>query len=161
MIGSLIANEAFNRYKYHKMNGVLDSKPVISIVLEEAPRVLGKDVLEAGPNIFSTIAREGRKFKVGIVAITQLPSLIPREILANINTKIILGIEMKPERQAIIESAAQDLSEDDRTIASLDIGDALITSNFARFVTPIRIPNFEENIKNKSKETVTEFSELK
>ena len=68
---------------------------------------------------------------------------------------------MKPERQAIIESAAQDLSEDDRTIASLDIGDALITSNFARFVTPIRIPNFEENIKNKSKETVTEFSELK
>ena len=161
LIGSLIANEAFNRYKYHKMNGNLDSKPVISIVLEEAPRVLGKDVLEAGPNIFSTIAREGRKFKVGIVAITQLPSLIPREILANINTKIILGIEMKPERQAIIESAAQDLSEDDRTIASLDIGDALVTSNFARFVTPIKIPNFEDNSKSKIKDIPSEFSELK
>ena len=143
--------------------GVLQNKPVISIVLEEAPRVLGKEVLESGPNIFSTIAREGRKFKVGLTAITQLPSLIPREILANMNTKIILGIEMKPERQAIIESASQDLSDDDRTIASLDIGEALITSNFARFVTPISIPNFEDVVKKTLKnkeETIMEFGEL-
>ena len=162
LIGSLIANEVFNKYKYYKMNGVLQNKPVISIVLEEAPRVLGKEVLESGPNIFSTIAREGRKFKVGLTAITQLPSLIPREILANMNTKIILGIEMKPERQAIIESASQDLSDDDRTIASLDIGEALITSNFARFVTPISIPNFEDVVKKtlKKDEEVMEFSEL-
>ena len=163
LIGSLIANEIFNKYKYYKMNGILNSKPVISVVLEEAPRVLGKEVLEAGPNIFSTIAREGRKFKVGLTAITQLPSLIPREILANMNTKIILGTEMKPERQAIIESASQDLSDDDRTIASLDIGEALITSNFARFVTPISIPYFEDVVKNtisKKEEANNEFSEL-
>ena len=162
LIGSLIANEIFNKYKNYKMNGNLNNKPVISIVLEEAPRVLGKEVLESGHNIFSTIAREGRKFKVGLTAITQLPSLIPREILANMNTKIILGIEMKPERQAIIESAAQDLSNDDRTIASLDIGEALITSNFARFVMPISIPNFDDVVKNtaKKEEAVMEFSEL-
>lgn len=162
LIGSLIANEIFNKYRNYKMNGILHNKPVISIVLEEAPRVLGKEVLEAGPNIFSTIAREGRKFKVGLTAITQLPSLIPREILANMNTKIVLGIEMKPERQAIIESASQDLSDDDRTIASLDIGEALITSNFAKFVTPISIPYFEDVVKNtlRGKEEVVEFSEL-
>ncbi|HLG24421.1 MAG TPA: ATP-binding protein [Candidatus Nanoarchaeia archaeon] len=164
LIGSLIANEIFKRYKYHKMNGSLDSKPVISIVLEEAPRVLGKEVLEAGPNIFSTIAREGRKFKIGLCAITQLPSLIPREILANMNTKIILGIEMKPERQAIIESASQDLSEDDRTIASLDIGEALITSNFIKFQTPITVPDFKltvENSRIKPDNFENDFSELK
>ncbi len=69
---------------------------------------------------------------------------------------------MKPERQAIIESASQDLSEDERTIASLDIGEALITSNFAKFVTPISIPNFDDVVKNTSKkeEAVMEFSEL-
>ncbi len=164
LIGSLIANEIFNRHRNYKMSGSLNNKPVISIVLEEAPRVLGKEILESGPNIFSTIAREGRKFKVGIMAITQLPSLIPREILANINTKIILGIEMKPERQAIIESASQDLSDDDRTIASLDVGEALVTSNFAKFVTPIGIPDFEElvkkTLKDKKEEAVNEFGEM-
>ena len=121
----------------------MEYKPVISILLEEAPRVLGKEVLEKGPNIFSTIAREGRKFKIGLTAITQLPSLIPRQILANMNTKIILGIEMQPERQAIIESASQDLSSDSRSIAALDKGEAIITSNFTRFALPVKIPLFE------------------
>ena len=126
------------------MEGTLRDKPVISIVLEEAPRVLGKDVLERGTNIFSTIAREGRKFKIGLLAITQLPSLIPRDILANMNTKIILGIEMQQERQAIIESASQDLSDHNRSIASLDKGEAILTSNFAKFPIPLAIPFFEE-----------------
>ncbi len=162
LIGSLVSNSIFSKYKYYKMKGELDSKPVVSIVLEEAPRVLGKEVLEAGSNIFSTIAREGRKFKVGLTAITQLPSLIPRQILANMNTKIILGVEMKPERQAIIDSAAQDLSNDDRTIASLDVGEALVTSNFLKFVTPIKIPFFEDVVKNskKSEQVKLEVSEL-
>lgn len=147
LIGSLVATEVLHRYKRYKIQGSLGVKPVVSIILEEAPRVLGKEVLEKGQNIFSTIAREGRKFKIGLAAITQLPSLIPRQILANMNTKIILGVEMAAERQAIIESAAQDLSTDNRNIASLDKGEALITSNFARFATPIKIPLFEDYAK--------------
>ncbi|MBN1503051.1 ATP-binding protein [Candidatus Woesearchaeota archaeon] len=164
LIGSLVTSEIFYRYKNYKSKGVLDDKPTISIFLEEAPRVLGKEVLEKGPNIFSTIAREGRKFKVGLTAITQLPSLIPREILANINTKIILGIEMNAERQAIIESAAQDLSSDSRAIASLDKGEAIITSNFTRFAIPVKIPLFSEYVKKdlkKEKEVQTDFSGIK
>jgi len=144
LVGSLITTELFNRYKNYKMIDTLANKPVISIVLEEAPRVLGKDILEKGSNIFSTIAREGRKFKVGLIAITQLPSLIPRDILANINTKIILGTEMIQERQAIIDSASQDLSNDSRNIASLDKGECIISSNFAKFPIPVKVPFFEE-----------------
>lgn len=152
LIGSLIANEIFNRYKRFKSLGI--KKPVVSIVLEEAPRVIGKDILEKGPNIFSTIAREGRKFNVGLFAITQLPSLIPKEILANMNTKIILGTEMKGERTAIIESASQDLSDDDRNIASLDVGEAIVSSNFFKFAVPIKIPMFGVDILKKKEETV-------
>ncbi len=144
LVGSMLTSEVFRRYKRYKREGQLGQKPVVSIVLEEAPRVLGKEILERGSNVFSSIAREGRKFKIGLTAITQLPSSIPRDILANMNTKIILGIEMAQERKAIIESAAQDLSEDNRTIASLDVGEALITSNFTRFATPTRIPLFED-----------------
>jgi hypothetical protein len=160
LVGSLIVTEMFNRYKNYKMQGNLNDKPAISIVLEEAPRVLGKDVLEKGSNIFSTIAREGRKFRVGLIAITQLPSLIPRDILANINTKIILGTEMVQERQAIIDSASQDLSSDSRNIASLDKGECIISSNFAKFAIPVKVPFFDEFVKkdlekvNNSKEYV-------
>ncbi len=159
MVGAMIATEAFNLHKYYLKNGMLQEKPVISIVLEEAPRVLGKKVLERGSNIFESIAREGRKFKIGLVAITQLPSEIPKNILANMNTKIILGIEMGTERQAVIDSSAQDLSKDNRNIASLDKGEALITSIFTRFAVPIKIPYFPNFVKEqKAKELETNNS---
>ena len=162
LIGSLAATDMFARYRHYKSKGMLKDKPVVSIVLEEAPRVLGKEVLEKGSNIFSAIAREGRKFKIGLYAITQLPSLIPRQILANMNTKIILGIEMLPERQAIIESASQDLSTDSRNIASLDKGEAIITSNFSRFAIPVKIPLFKDiAVKTEKEKVLKEFNGIK
>ncbi len=147
LIGSIISRGILHRYHAYKAEGKLEQKPVVSIVIEEAPRVLGAEVLAArGDNVYSTIAREGRKFKVGLIAITQLVSLIPRTILANMNTKIILGNELAIERRAIMESAAQDLSTDDRTIASLDRGEAIVSSNFTRFAVPIQIPLFDRYI---------------
>lgn len=152
LIGSIVVSELFYKYQRYKSEGKLDEKPVVSIVIEEAPRVLGTDVLETlGENIYSTVAREGRKFKVGLVAITQLISMIPRQVLANMNTKIILGNEMAVERHAIIDSAAQDLSEDDRTIASLDKGEAIVSSNFTKFAVPVQVPLFENYMKGSQK----------
>lgn len=148
LIGSIIAGRIFKRYQRYKSEGTIEKKPVICIVVEEAPRVLGRDVLATkGENIYSTIAKEGRKFKIGLLAITQLTSLIPRTVLANMNTKIVLGNEMATERRAIIDSASQDLSSDDRAIASLDKGEAIVTTNFTKFAVPIKIPLFSEYVK--------------
>ena len=110
-------------------------------------------IIKSG-NIFETIAREGRKFKIGLIAITQLPSVIPREILANMNTKIILGTEMSSDRKSILDSASQDLSKDDRNIASLDIGEAIVSSTFTRFAVPISIPRFEDLLPKKDEKKV-------
>jgi hypothetical protein len=147
-IATIIVESLFYDYKNYKFHGKLEDYPLITIVLEEAPRVIGKKVLDVRENIFGTIAKEGRKFNIGLIAITQLPSVIPREVLANMNTKIILGNEMGPERRAIIESAAQDLSDDYQNIGSLDKGEAIITSNFTKFAIPIKIPLFSELVKN-------------
>lgn len=149
-IASIIVEHIFNQYKRLKFKDQLQNQPIITIVIEEAPRVIGKKVLEKIDNVFGKIAREGRKFQIGLIAITQLPSIIEREILANINTKIILGNEMGPERRAIIESAAQDLSDDFQSIGSLDKGEAIVTSNFTKFAIPIKIPLFEDIIKSRN-----------
>lgn len=151
MIGGIFAEGIFSKYRDLSFKGYLYEKPCISIIIEEAPRVLGKDVLDKGINIFGTIAREGRKFRIGLVAITQLPSLIPKEILANMNTKIIMGTEMSNERSALIDSSPQDISEESRNIASLDIGEALLTSTFSKIAIPLKVPDFGEIIKNNKK----------
>ena len=151
LIASMIMSEIFERHKRCKEgrseNCDFRELPVVSVVLEEAPRVLGGD----RSNVFKMIAREGRKFKVGLIAITQLPSMIPREIMANLNTKIILGNEMKSERDAIISSAPQDLSKDSKMIASLDKGEAIVSSIFTRFAVPIQIDRFEDLVEREKK----------
>jgi len=148
IVGNVIASQVFDRYKEYKVTGELARKPVVTVVIEEAPRVISEEVLKSqGRNIYSTIAKEGRKFKIGLTAITQLSSVIPKQILANLNTKIILGNELKQEREAIIASASQDLSSDDRNIASLDKGEAIISSIFVPFAIPIKIPLFEDLVK--------------
>lgn len=150
IVGSIIASSILDKYKTARAERKLHDKPVVTIVIEEAPRVIGNDVLKSQTNnIYSTIAREGRKFRVGLTAITQLSSVIPKAILANLNTKIILGNELKPERQAIIESASQDLSEDDHNIASLDLGEAIISSIYVPFALPIKIPDFKDIVEKR------------
>ena len=100
LVGNIIASRIFEKYKFFKARGELSQKPVVSVIIEEAPRVIGEDMMQSqSDNIYSIIAKEGRKFKIGLTAITQLSSVIPKTILANMNTKIILGNEMKQERQ--------------------------------------------------------------
>jgi uncharacterized protein len=151
LIGSIVASNVFYNYKRSKGKGTLNDKPPVGIVIEEAPRVLAEDKIEQGDNIYSRIAREGRKFRVGLIAITQLASVIPTTVLTNMNTKVILGNEMASERSAIINSAAQDLSDEDRTIASLDKGEAIVSSIFAKFALPIYTPLFDEIVEERKK----------
>jgi len=148
IIGSIIMTTMFDRYVGYKNQGTLDRMPVISVVLEEAPRVLSM-VSEDSENVFGRIAREGRKFKIGIVGITQLVSAIDEEILANLNTKIILGMEIKSEREKIVNSCAQDLSDSGQVIASLDKGEAIVSSIFTKFAVPVKVPLFEDYLKER------------
>lgn len=151
LVGNVIATSLFEEYRDAKATGTLDSLPVAAVVIEEAPRVIGTDVLASDKqSIYATIAKEGRKFRVGLVAITQLSSVIPKTILANMNTKIILGNEMRQEREALIASASQDLSADDRNIASLDKGEAIVSSIFVPFAMPIKIPLFDDLVRSKA-----------
>ncbi|ACL10937.1 DNA double-strand break repair protein mre11 [Desulfurococcus amylolyticus 1221n] len=81
------------------MAGVEESarKPVVAIVSEEAPLYLSPDRVENPFNPFARIAREGRKFNVGLIAITQLASMIEKQILGNFNTLIVLRTKSRSD----------------------------------------------------------------
>jgi len=148
LIGSMIARTIFERYLCSRAEGSLQELPTITIGIEEAPRALAAETIRTkGESIYSLIAREGRKFKIGLVAVTQIASIIPIPILTNLSTKIILGSELKTETDTLIGSSSQDLSSEQHNISSLDIREAIITSIFTKFAVPVKIPYFDEFIK--------------
>lgn len=63
------------------------------------------------------------------------------------NTKITLGNELAIGRDSLIQIGSQGLSSDVRNIASLDKGEAIISSNFTKFAFPIKIPLLEDTVR--------------
>jgi len=72
-------------------------EPVVAIVSEEAPLYLSPDKVRTPFNPFARIAREGRKFRVGLLAITQLASIIEKQLLGNFNTLITLRTKSRSD----------------------------------------------------------------
>ncbi|MCL4332312.1 MAG: hypothetical protein M1162_02185 [Candidatus Thermoplasmatota archaeon] len=142
LIGSMVSTEIFARYRNYKGEGVLERKPPVSVLIEEAPRVLSEEKIQEEDNVFASIAREGRKFRIGLIAVTQIVSVIPKTILTNLNTKIILGMEMAMERRILLDSCSNDMSLEDQAVASLDRGEAVVSSIFTKFGIPIYTPLF-------------------
>lgn len=115
-----------------------DRLPVVAVVLEEAQRVLaaGKD---RESNVFPRVAREGRKFKVGLCAVTQQPKLLDAELLSQFNTFFILGLADEKDRSILRSSSKQDMSALGPEIQTLMPGECLLANLDAPFAVPARI----------------------
>jgi len=115
-----------------------DRMPVVAVVLEEAQRVLaaGKD---RDSNVFPRVAREGRKFKVGLCAVTQQPKLLDAELLSQFNTFFILGLADEKDRTILRSSSKQDIAALGPEIQTLMPGECLLANLDAPFAVPAKI----------------------
>jgi DNA helicase HerA-like ATPase len=119
------------------------------ITIEEAQRVLGGE----GISRFAAIAREGRKFGVGLCAITQQPKLIDKQLLSQFNTIVILGLADRNDRVRLEESAKQDLTSLDMEIQTLEKGEAIISTLNIPFPVPAKIYRYEDYLQKLNRET--------
>jgi hypothetical protein len=119
------------------------------ITIEEAQRVLG-----SGSNTyrFETIAREGRKFGVGLCAITQQPKLIDKQLLSQLNTFVVMGLTDRKDRIQLEDSARHDLSSLDIEIQTLEKGEAIVSTLGIPFPVPAMIHSYEIYLKRLEKE---------
>lgn len=124
----------------YKEEGKPDRKNCL-ITIEEAQRVLGSG---SNTSRFETIAREGRKFGVGLCAITQQPKLIDKQLLSQFNTLVVMGLGDRNDRSQLEESAKQDLSSLDIEIQTLEPGEAIISTLKIPFPVPARIHRYED-----------------
>jgi len=145
LVSIVLARAILNRNKFdYRTPDAFEKIPPILITFEEAQRLLSRKDDKRPENIFSKIAREGRKFKVGLCAISQQPKLIDPEILSQFNTIIVLGLSDPRDREMIRNCAKQDLHAIDNEIQALMPGEGIATSPFIPFPVPARFHLFEE-----------------
>lgn len=117
--------------------------PVVAIALEEAQRVLSA-AKDRESNVFPRVAREGRKFGVGLMAVTQQPKLLDDELLSQFNTFFVLGLADEKDRNILRSSAKQDLSGLGPEIQTLMPGEGLVVNLEAPFAVPCAVYLYDE-----------------
>lgn len=151
LVATVLARAVFERNRDSFGTPEFERFAPILVTLEEAQRVLSRGV-SASSNVFAQIAREGRKFKTGLCAITQQPKLLDGEVISQFNTLFILGLADKRDRDILQDSAKQDVSRLENEIQSLMPGEALITSPYAPFALPVMIHLYEEHVERLARE---------
>lgn len=138
---SILSKGILDKYKEYASN---NERKSCLITIEEAQRVLGGG--DGSIARFETIAREGRKFGVGLCAITQQPKLIDKQLLSQFNTLVVMGLADRNDRDRLEESAKQDLKSMDVEIQTLEKGEAIISTLSVPFPVPTVIHLYEEYI---------------
>jgi DNA helicase HerA-like ATPase len=121
--------------------------PPTLIALEEAQRVLSR-ATRSDENVFPRVAREGRKFKVGLCAVSQQPKSIDDELLSQFNTFFILGLADEKDRTILRGSSKQDISGLGPEIQTLMPGEAIVTNLESPFALPAMVYLYEDYLKS-------------
>ncbi|MCA1819744.1 MAG: ATP-binding protein [Halobacteriales archaeon] len=145
LVSAVLARSLLERYRDAARDPALfRSLPPVCVTLEEAQRVLNQKGGSA--NVFAQIAREGRKFRVGLGAVTQQPRLLSDELLSQLNTLFILGLADPTDRERVKSGARQDLSQVATEIQMLEPGEALVTTPGAPFALPLKAHLYEDRL---------------
>ncbi len=111
------------------------NRPLL-LVMDEAHRYLTKDHNGAGLAIVQRIMREGRKFGVGAMVISQRPSDVNDTILSQCGTFIALRLSNSADRAKVQASLPDSLAGIVDALPILRVGEAIVTGEAARL--PIR-----------------------
>jgi len=116
-------------------------KPIL-LILEEAHLIIPNNRNTKSKLYISRIAREGRKFGVGLCIVSQRPKTLDPESLSQCNNLIISKL-IEPTDQSHVQHASESLSEDlIKQLPGLNVGEAIILGPALKIPAMVKINRF-------------------
>ncbi|MDY6775121.1 MAG: ATP-binding protein [Halobacteria archaeon] len=109
----------------------------VTLFIEEAHNFAPSDRQLKTRGLLQEIAREGRKFGVGLSVISQRPSRLDEDVLSQCNSSVVMKVRNGVDQDAIertVESAGEDLIRD---LPGLTTGQAVLAGSFIN--TPVLV----------------------
>lgn len=120
--------------------GSQGSTPIpVFTVLEEAHALIPSSERTYTSSAAAQIAKEGRKFGIGLCLVSQRPKGLNADILSQMVNKIVLRV-IEPEDQAYVRRTTEFLNEEMLAyLPSLDVGEAIVVGPMVRIPALVRI----------------------
>jgi hypothetical protein len=150
IISTILVRKLFDNNKEYFTSGQ-DKKVINTVVfVEEAQNVLSEEFVKSNANPFVRVAKEGRKFGLGLVAITQRPSAISEEIRTQAENFFAFHMGNSDDIRALVKSNVNY----DGVIANFIqretiAGNLYMVSSDQAFALPVRVAEFEKLVEGK------------
>jgi uncharacterized protein len=109
------------------------------VLIDEAHRFLPKDADTPANRAVGRIAKEGRKYGVGLMVVSQRPSDIDAGVLSQCGTMIALRVTNGSDRAAVLGALPDDLGGLGQLLPSLRTGEALVLGDALQVPSRVRI----------------------
>ncbi|POF27765.1 ATP-binding protein [Roseibium marinum] len=145
---SLLARLVFNVTQWTPV----DMRHPIALFCDEAhlyiPERAGRDgVDDISVGIFERLAKEGRKYGVGLVVISQRPSEVNRTVLSQCNNVVAMRLTNGDDQSVIRRLLPDSLGGFGDLLPVLDVGEALVVGDASLLPTRVRVgePRYKPN----------------
>ena len=145
---SLLARLVFNITQWTPV----EKRHPVALFCDEAhlyiPERAGRDgVDDISVGIFERLAKEGRKYGVGLVVISQRPSEVNRTVLSQCNNVIAMRLTNGDDQSVIRRLLPDSLGGFGDLLPVLDVGEALVVGDASLLPTRVRVgePRYKPN----------------
>ena len=133
----------------------------IFFILEEAHILAPNKRDSDSKRWIQRVAREGRKFGLGLCLVSQSPKTVDHDALSQMNNMIILRL-VEPEDQRHVQSASESLSQDlINQLPSLNVGEAIVLGLMTKVPTLVKIDEFKGRRHGDDMDIVSHFKDFK
>lgn len=145
---SLLARLVFNITQWTPV----ERRHPVALFCDEAhlyiPERAGRDgVDDISVGIFERLAKEGRKYGVGLVVISQRPSEVNRTVLSQCNNVVAMRLTNGDDQNVIRRLLPDSLGGFGDLLPVLDVGEALVVGDASLLPTRVRVgePRYKPN----------------
>jgi len=150
IISTMIVRKLFEDNKKNYTEAHEDQVISCVIVVEEAQNVLSDEQVRSSANPFVRVAKEGRKFGIGLVAITQRPSAISEEIRSQAENFFAFYMGNTDDIKALVKSNINYEGVVGTFIQRETIpGNLYFVTSSHPFVIPVRVIEFDKMVSSK------------
>jgi DNA helicase HerA-like ATPase len=132
--------------------------PVI-IAIEEAHSFLPTDRDTDAKYMASKIAREGRKFGVSLIIVSQRPSRVDQDVLSQMGSLAVSRITQPKDQNYIVDSSELVTEELASNLPSLNVGETILLGQWVTLPSMAKIDKVEEKLLGADIDAVSEWRE--
>lgn len=133
-------------------------KQPLLIVLEEAHNYLKAGVDSISSRTVQSLAKEGRKYGLGLLLVTQRPSELDETVLSQCGTVIAMRMYNSSDRGHISSAIQDDLNNITDLLPSLRTGEALIIGEAVRIPSRVKFIKMPDSPKSSDPKVSEEWS---